>query len=93
MNKNILIIQGHPDASRPHFCHALAEAYENGAREAGHNVNTLTVATVDFPLLRSAEDFYQHEPLPIIHQCKVEGNPQHRQRWLARLHAISKAAA
>jgi len=70
MSKNILIIQGHPDASRPHFGHALAEAYENGAREAGHNVITLIVATVDFPLLRSAEDFYQQEPLPIIQQCQ-----------------------
>jgi len=70
MSKNILIIQGHPDASRPHFGHALAETYENGAREAGHNVKTLIVATMDFPLLRSAEDFYQQEPLPVIQQCQ-----------------------
>ena len=29
--RRILIIQGHPDASQRHFCHALAQAYAEGA--------------------------------------------------------------
>lgn len=50
---NILIVQGHPDASSPHFGHALADAYADGARAAGHEVRVLSVAELDFPLLRS----------------------------------------
>jgi putative NADPH-quinone reductase len=57
MGKRILLIQGHPDPSQDHLCHALAEAYANGARIAGHQVRTTTVALLDFPLLRSPLDW------------------------------------
>jgi putative NADPH-quinone reductase len=63
MSKNILVIQGHPDASHPHLCHALAQAYENGARQAGHAVETLELAQLDFPLLASQHD-WQHGAVP-----------------------------
>jgi putative NADPH-quinone reductase len=72
MSKNIVIIQGHPDASKQHFGHAFSEAYEKGAHEGGHNVKTIVVAALEFPLLRSAEDFYEHEPLSIIQQCQAD---------------------
>ncbi len=55
--KRILLIQGHPDVSEPHLCHALALSYEEGAEEAGHSVRCVNVATLDFPLLRSQKDF------------------------------------
>jgi putative NADPH-quinone reductase len=55
--KHILLIQGHPDSSELHFCHALASSYANGAEEAGHLVRKIEVATLDFPLLRSQKDF------------------------------------
>lgn len=51
--RRVLIIQGHPDDTERHFCHALAEAYAAGAAEAGHEVRTIAVAALDFPLLRS----------------------------------------
>ena len=53
----VCIIQGHPTADGGHFCHALAEAYSQGATTAGHEVRTLCVAEMDFPLLRSKEDW------------------------------------
>ncbi|MGY4829095.1 NAD(P)H-dependent oxidoreductase [Sphaerotilaceae bacterium SBD11-9] len=53
--RRVLILQGHPDASQPHFCHALAAAYAEGAAAAGHEVRTITVADIDFPLLRSKQ--------------------------------------
>lgn len=56
MGKRILIIQGHPDASEQHLCHALEESYARGAQAAGHKVKHINVAQLDFPLLRS-----QHE--------------------------------
>lgn len=57
MCKRILLIQGHPDPTQDHLCHALAEAYANGARIAGHEVRTTTVALLDFPMLRSPLDW------------------------------------
>ncbi len=57
MSKRILIIQGHPDASQPHLCHALAASYNTGAQSAGHSVKHVNVAELDFPLLRSQKDF------------------------------------
>jgi putative NADPH-quinone reductase len=63
MGKRVLLIQGHPDASRAHFCHALADAYAAGASAAGHEIRRVDVARLEFPLLRS-EDEYEHSPLP-----------------------------
>lgn len=50
---DILIIQGHPDGSARHFCHALADAYAEGAVEAGHGVRRIDLSELDFPLLQS----------------------------------------
>jgi putative NADPH-quinone reductase len=54
----ITILQGHPDPRGGHFGHALAEAYAAGARAAGREVRTIEVTQLDFPLLRSPDDFY-----------------------------------
>ena len=72
MRKNILIIQGHPDVSHDHLCHALAAAYEKGARESGYEVKTICIANIDFPLLRTNEDFYRTDPVPVIRQCQQD---------------------
>jgi putative NADPH-quinone reductase len=55
--RRVAIIQGHPDATRRHLCHALAEAYASSARAAGHEVREIDVAALDFPVLRSKEAF------------------------------------
>lgn len=57
MSQRILLIQGHPDASQLHLCHALASSYADGAEGAGHAVKHVNVAELDFPLLRSQIDF------------------------------------
>jgi putative NADPH-quinone reductase len=57
MSKRILLIQGHPDASEPHFCHALATSYRSGAEGEGHMVRHVNVAELEFPLLRTQKDF------------------------------------
>lgn len=61
--QRIFLIQGHPDASHPHLCHALAEAYAASACEAGHLVRNINVARLDFPLLRSQQE-WQDGALP-----------------------------
>lgn len=57
MKKRILILNGHPDPSPARFCAALANAYEHGARSAGHDVRSLMVGALDFNLLRTAKAF------------------------------------
>lgn len=59
----VLILQGHPDPSGGHLCHALADAYAAGAERAGHRVLRVDVGAIDFPLLRTQQDFL-HAPLP-----------------------------
>jgi putative NADPH-quinone reductase len=59
----IAIIQGHPDPAGGHFGHALAAAYEQAARAAGHEVRTIEVARLDFGFLRNAAQ-WQDEPPP-----------------------------
>ena len=57
MGRRITIIQGHPDPAGGHLCHALAEAYAEGASSASHDVRRLEPARLDFPLLRTKADF------------------------------------
>jgi putative NADPH-quinone reductase len=57
MGKRITIIQGHPDASTRHFGHALADEYAKGAEDGGHEVRRIEVAQLEFPFLRTKEDF------------------------------------
>ena len=63
MPRRILILIGHPDPAPDRFCRALAAAYREGAEAAGHAVQTLDLATLDIPLLRTQAD-YLHEPVP-----------------------------
>lgn len=64
MGKHILLIQGHPDISQHHLCHALEDAYLRGATVAGHEVRRINVAALDFPLLRSQIEWEQGELPP-----------------------------
>jgi putative NADPH-quinone reductase len=57
MRRRIAIVQGHPDPSAGHLCHALADAYEAGAAAADHDVRRVEVARIDVPLLRTKADF------------------------------------
>jgi putative NADPH-quinone reductase len=59
--RRILIIQGHPDAPQRHLGLALAQAYADAATAAGHALRTVTPASLDFPLLRSQQEWEQGE--------------------------------
>lgn len=63
MSKRITVIQGHPDSSARRLCHALADAYAAAARAAGHELRTIDVTTLDFPLLRSKAE-WEHGGVP-----------------------------
>src|SRR6266545_4890772 len=66
MPQHILIIQGHPDAGVRHFGHALADEYAKGAEDGGHEVTRIDVAALEFPILRTKEDFEKGTPCDSI---------------------------
>jgi putative NADPH-quinone reductase len=57
----IAIINGHPDPDRARFVYAVGEAYAEGAAAADHEVRNVQVASLDFPILRSQEDWLRGE--------------------------------
>jgi putative NADPH-quinone reductase len=75
MPKRIVIIQGHPDPAGHHLLHAMADAYAEGARVAGHAVRRIEVATLPFALLRTQLEF-ETAPLP-----STLRQPQEDMRW------------
>lgn len=63
-SRHILILQGHPDRSGTHFGHALAESYRLGALAMSHEVRTIAIAELEFPLLRSKAEWDAGLPPP-----------------------------
>jgi putative NADPH-quinone reductase len=57
MGKRIVVIQGHPDPRPERLGHALAAAYGLGAREAAHELRSIDVGNLDFPVLRNRESW------------------------------------
>ncbi|HEU4685259.1 MAG TPA: NAD(P)H-dependent oxidoreductase [Nitrospira sp.] len=70
MPKHVVIIQGHPDAQTRHFGHALADEYAKGCQDGGHEVRRIEVAVLDFPLLRTKEDFEKGRPPASISEAQ-----------------------
>ncbi len=96
MSKRILLIQGHPDPDRRHFGYALSGAYAEGARRSGHEVTEIDVASLDFPLVRTATEFYDGEPPAAIARCQQSiSQAEHvvffYPLWLGDMPALLKA--
>lgn len=94
--KRIAIIQGHPDPRGNRYGHALADAYVSGAGEAGHAVERIDVAKLDFPLLRSKEDWEGGAaPRAIREAQSAVGEAEHLvifyPLWLGAMPALLKA--
>lgn len=64
MPRKILILDGHPDPDPARFLHALAEAYADGARAAGHTVRRIRLTDLEFPLLQAGTDFVKGKVPP-----------------------------
>jgi len=94
--RRVLVIQGHPDLSEPHFCHALAQRYAEAAREAGHAVRLLEVARLELPPLRSRKEWTDALPGAALKQAQEDVNwAQHLvivyPLWLGCMPALLKA--
>lgn len=92
----IVIIQGHPDPAPARLCRALGEAYAAGAQAAGHEVRTIDVSDLDFPVLRRREEWEQGAAPPAIARAQeAVGWCQHlvivHPLWLGDMPALLKA--
>jgi putative NADPH-quinone reductase len=72
MGKRITIIQGHPDPDEARFGYTIGWTYEEGAIEAGHEVRTIDVARLDFPLIRTRREFEKGKPPPAIREAQED---------------------
>lgn len=71
MVRNIAVILGHPDPTGTTYCAALADRYARAAEETGHAVKRIDVATLDFPILRRAAEFYAPPTSPDIQAAQA----------------------
>ena len=88
-------VQGHPDPSRPHLCHAMAEACIAGAAGGGHPVTAIDIARIRFHLTGSEADFAGDglpDAIRDAQQCSLEA--QHLvfvcPLWLGAMPALLK---
>ena len=64
--RKIVLLHGHPDPDRGRLGYALADAYERGARAAGHEVYRVDVADLDLGFLRTKRAWDTEMPAPEI---------------------------
>ena len=93
--QRIVLIEGHPDPIGGHLGQALADAYADGAAIGGHQLRRVQVAMLDFPLLRSQEN-WERGSLPAgLEQAQADiGWAQHLvlffPLWLGDMPALLK---
>ena len=59
--KRITVIDGHPDPSPSRFGHAIASAYADAARAAGHDVRVIRLAGRNIPILESRKQWLEED--------------------------------
>jgi len=91
----IALIDGHPDPDRARFGHALADSYRAGAIDGGHEVKSIELATLDFPLLRSRAAWEKDTPPTIATAQETLAWADHYAifypLWLGDMPALLKA--
>ncbi|MFD0914822.1 NAD(P)H-dependent oxidoreductase [Pseudahrensia aquimaris] len=93
----IVIVQGHPDGSTKHYCHALAEAYQRGAEDGGHHVDVIDLGKTEVSILRSKVEWESDEDLPefVVDAQRLIEKSDHLvfiyPLWLGSMPALVKA--
>jgi putative NADPH-quinone reductase len=95
MNKRILVIDAHPDPTPARLVHSLALQYASAATAAGHRVEVVKLAELEFPWLRSAAEFAAPPPDDIAQQQQKLRAADHLvivyPLWLGSMPALLKA--
>lgn len=97
MARRIAIIQGHPDPEGGHFCHALANAYREGAEAAGHSVDIVETSQLSLPYIRNKAQWEAPpEDEGILQMQRIVGAADHLviiyPLWLGDMPAVLKSA-
>lgn len=66
MPRRIVVICGHPDPAGGHFCNALADAYSDAARAAGHVTTAIDIGSLDLPWVTDRAGWEARPTLPQI---------------------------
>jgi putative NADPH-quinone reductase len=91
MPKRILIIDGHPDSRAVRYVHALSKAYYDGAHLGGHEVRSIVVSEIDFPLLRTSTELPERRAArndPGVSGMVEDMSEAQRGEWLARVQEL-----
>jgi putative NADPH-quinone reductase len=95
MNRTVCIIQGHPHGTGKHLCHAIADAYADGARLSGARVRRIDLGSTDISLLRDPAGFGSPPPEPIQSAQQIIKAATHivivYPLWLGTMPAVVKA--
>ena len=95
MTRRIVLIHGHPDPEPVHLCHALGRAYAEGARAAGHALDEIDVASLNFPVLRNEAEYSAPIPEGLFQAFEAILAADHVvlvfPLWLGTLPALTKA--
>ncbi len=94
--KRILLVQGHPDMSKPHLCHGLADAYALGAQNAGLLVRRTNVAelqaweegSLPAGLQQAQENIRWAEHIVFFFPLWLGDMPALLYRWYFQAHSI-----
>lgn len=70
--RHVLVIDGQPDPDRARLTHALAQAYVEGAHEAGFQTRMITLAETEISFLRIAAEFDQAPQSPAILSARAD---------------------
>ncbi|WP_084398196.1 NAD(P)H-dependent oxidoreductase [Henriciella aquimarina] len=91
----ICIINAHPDPTPGRFCHALADAYEEGAHEGWHTIERINIAELDVAPLSSVADFATPPPEPVFSEREKLAGADHVclifPLWLGAMPAKARA--
>jgi putative NADPH-quinone reductase len=95
MPRTVCIIQGHPHGSGKHLCHAIADAYADGARAGRAEVRRVDLGNMIIPLLRDPAEFLSGPPEAIAAAQNAIRESQHivviYPLWLGTMPAVVKA--
>lgn len=94
MAKTVCILQGHPHGSAVHLCHAIADAYAEGAISVGAKVHRIDLGKMEISLLRDPADFVTAPPAAIAAAQEAVAASQHLviifPLWLGTMPAVVK---
>lgn len=95
MNRTVCVLQGHPHGEGKHLCHAIADAYADGAKSAGAKIKRIDLGAMDIPMLRNPADFGKPPIESVVAAQQAIKASQHLvvvyPLWLGTMPAVVKA--